>query len=214
MYFCEDVDLMAWEPGVFLEGTFAHQAILSAATGMLTGTGLVMDSAVLGNVAAGMVAKIELADDSLTQLLEILAVADATHATVSALRGRGDEAAVGPLVGGSVKVTVVSFRPQIAAVGDGLLALIGVASDRETEPTVATEDLRGFRTAAAFGTLAAIFRTLSSVEGVTEAMKAKQGFYEKLFETARRSIGGRVDEDGDGVAETRVEAGVGRLIRD
>ena len=31
-------------------------------------------------------------------------------------------------------MTVVSFRPQIAAVGDALLAMLGIASDRNTDP--------------------------------------------------------------------------------
>ena len=45
MYFCNDVDLMGWEPGVFLEGGFGHQAVLREGAGTLTGTGLVMGAA-------------------------------------------------------------------------------------------------------------------------------------------------------------------------
>jgi len=118
------------------------------------------------------------------------------------------------LVGGSVKVTVVSFRPQIGAVGDGLLAQLGVGSDRHTEADKVVGGLLGFRTACVFGVLAAVFRTLLSVEGESAANKAKLLFYGKLFEGARRGISGMVDEDGDGVAERREEAGVSRLVRE
>ena len=102
MYFCSDVDLMGWEPGVFLEAGFGHQAVLWEGAGTLTGTGLVMGGSVpppLGNVLAGMVATVVTADGVLTQLLEVVEVVDGTHATVSALRGRGAEGAVGAFVG-------------------------------------------------------------------------------------------------------------------
>src|SRR6185369_2317751 len=105
--------------------------------------------------------------DSLTQLLEITAIADSTHATVSALRGRASESAVVPLTGGAVKVTVIIFRPQIAAVGDALLALVGVACDRDSGAAPVYSDLSGFKPAAIFGTLAAIYRTLVEAKHAT-----------------------------------------------
>ena len=212
MYFCSDVDLMAWEPAIFLEAAFAHQAIVKQAAGTLTGTALVMSAATLGDVAAGMVASVETADGSLTQLLEIVSVADASHATVSALRGRGSDAALAPLTGGSVKVTVVSFRPQIAAVGDGLLAMVGVESSRDSaDPPLC--DTSGFRHAAVFGVLAAVYRTLATASTATNLTYSKLGFYEGLYRGARRAIAATVDRDGDGVPETPRRTDVAQLSR-
>ena len=57
MYFCSDVDLLGWEPGIFLEVGFGHQAVVREAAGTLTGTGLVMGAAVLASVLPGMVAE-------------------------------------------------------------------------------------------------------------------------------------------------------------
>ena len=213
MYFCEDVDLMVWEPGVFGEAAFAHQGVLKGATATLTGAVLATTDPVLGTVMPGMVMQVAAADDSVSQLLEVLAVTDDSHATVSALRGRGDEGAVAPLFGGSAKVTVVSFRPQIAALGDELLGLIGVASDRQTAANQSATDLRGFRTAAVFGVLAALFRTLSAGD-VPAWVTAKRGFYEKMYAEARRAISGKVDQDHDGTPDRRVNAGVGELVRE
>ena len=88
MYFCNDVDLATWEPAVFAEAAFGHQALVKGAAGTLTGTALLMDDAVLGDVAAGMVASVATADGTATQLLEIVSVADATHAVASVLRGQ------------------------------------------------------------------------------------------------------------------------------
>ena len=213
MYFCHDVDLMVWEPAIFLDAAFSHQALFSSAEGTLTGTALVMDEAVLGDVIPGMVAKVVLADDSLTHLVEIVSVADTTHAVVSTLRGRSAEPAIAPLVGGSVKVTVLTFRPQIAATGDALLALLGVASDRDAATDPVLDAPRGFRTASLFGTLAMIFRTLSTAEGVTAAMLAKRDLYQQLAHQARRTLSARIDRDDDGTAETPADAAVSQMIR-
>ncbi len=162
----------------------------------------------LASVVPGMIATVTLADDSLTQLLEVTAVADTSHATVSALRGREDEAAIGPLVDGVVKVTVATFRPQIAAVGDDLLSAIGMASDRADEAAPISEKLHGFLPAAIFGTLAAIYRKLSDATDATAATLAKKTFYESMAKGARRVIAGTVDENGDGTPETVVRADV------
>jgi hypothetical protein len=213
MYFCDDVELMAWEPGVFVQTAFAHQMLVKNAAGTLTDTALVLSSGSLANVVPGMVAQVTLADGSLTQLLEVVAVADGTHATVSALRGRSSEAAISPLTGGSVKVTVVTFQPQIAAVGDALLGLVGIASDRDTEPMPASAGLCGFKAAAIFGTLAAIYRTLVETESATNITFSKRTFYEGLAQAARLTLGATVDRDGDGVPETRRWSGVHVLER-
>jgi hypothetical protein len=172
-----------------------------------------MDASVLGVVSAGMVAQLTLADDSLTQLVEIVSVSDGTHATVSALRGRGSEAPVAPLTSGSVKVTVLSFRPQIAAVGDALLALVGVASDRSSDASPAYANAAGFKPAAIFGTLAAIYRTLVETSSATNITYSKRTFYEGLAQAARQTLTATVDQDGDGVPETCVHSGVHTLER-
>ncbi|HEY4329903.1 MAG TPA: hypothetical protein VGN88_09215 [Phycisphaerae bacterium] len=204
--------MMIWEPGIFGEAAYAHQALIQSAAATLTGTGLVMGAALLGGVLPGMVMQVAADDDSISQVLEILAVADSTHATLSALRGRGDEGAVMPLFGGSVIVTLVTFQPQIAAIGDELLSLVGVASDRQTAAAKATSDLRGFRTAAVFGVLAAVFRTLSAGD-LPAWVTAKRGFYEKLYAEARLKIHAKVGGDADGIPARPVSAGVVELVR-
>jgi len=213
VYFCQDVDLMAWEPGIFFETAFAHQMIVKEAAGTLAGTALVLTSGSLAPVLPGMVAQVALADASLTQLLEVVAVADSTHATLSALRGRSSEPVMPPLTGGSVKVSVVTFQPQIAAVGDALLALVGIASDRDTDPTPASTGLCGFRNAAVFGALAAIYRTLVDAKSATNITFSKRSFYEGLAQSSRQTLGATIDFDGDGVPDRRILSGVHTLRR-
>ena len=121
MYFCTDTDLLTWEPGLFFEDAFAHQAILRDAPATLTGTALVTADPLLGNVVPGMVVAATLGDDAPAQLLEVVAVADASHATVSALRGRTAEPPIPALAGGAASgrsgatgATDVSSRRQLA----------------------------------------------------------------------------------------------------
>jgi hypothetical protein len=213
MDFCHDAELLAWEPGVFLESAFAHQALVKEVAGTVTGTALVMAATSLGNVVSGMVAQVTLADGSLTQLAEIASATDSTHAVISALRGRSSESAIPPLTQGPVKVTVISFRPQISAVGDSLLSLVGVASDRDSEASPTYSDASGFKPAAIFGTLAAIYRTLVETHSASSVTFSKKAFYEGLFNAARQTIAATVDQDGDGIPETRVQSAAHTLER-
>ncbi len=215
-YFCQDVDLLAWEPGIFVESGWAHQGLLKNVSGVISGTGLTVSGASLTNagIAAGMVAVLSNADASLTQLVEIVAVTSATAMTVSALRGRATEAAVGPLLQGAVGVTVGSFRPQIGAVGDGLLALVGVRTDEATGGKAPVHaDLGGFGPACVFGTLATVYRALSEAKHASSVVLAKREFYAGLAQAARLTLTATVDQDGDGVAETRVHSAVRELVR-
>jgi len=213
MYFCEDAELLAWEPGIFSEEAFEHQAVIRDAVGTLTGTQLVMGGNVLGAVVPGMVMKVSLANGTLSQLTEVVSVEDASHATISALRGRSTEAAVVPLVSGGVKVTVVTFRPQIGAVGDGLLGLVGVASDRGSEALPKFGGTSGFRPAAVFGTLAAVYRALAAAENASNVVLSKRTFYEGLAMASRQTISALVDANGDGVPEKWVWGAVKELQR-
>ena len=172
-----------------------------------------LTSGSLAAVLPGMVAQATLADGSLTQLLEVVSVADATNATVSALRGRSVERVVTQLTGGSVKVTVVTFQPQIAAVGDALRAGGAHERSRLFAGAPAYADLRGFRAAAIFGTLAAIYRTLVETQSATNITFSKRTYYEGLAQTSRQQLAATIDCDGDGVPEEQVLSGVHTLKR-
>lgn len=213
MYFCDDAELLAWEPSVFSEEVFSHQSVIREVAGTLTGTQLEMDEEVLGAVLPGMVMRVALADGTLSQLTEVVSVEDSTHATISALRGRSTEAAVSPLVSGAVKVTVVTFRPQIGAVGDSLLELIGVSSDRGHEASPKFGETAGFRPATVFGTLAAVYRALAAAENVNNIVLSKRAFYEGLAQASRQTIAALVDANGDGVPEKWVWGAVKELQR-
>jgi hypothetical protein len=214
-FFCTDADLLAWEPAIFLESAFAHQALLKDAPATLAGTTLTLSAAVLATagILPGMVAQVTTGDGALTQLAEIAGVESPTVASVSALRGRSADPAIPPLTQGAVKVTVVSFRPQIAASGDALLALVGVQSSRDADATPASADLSGFGPACGFAALAALFRTLTESKHATNLVFSKHDFYDGLARAARQTLSATIDQDGDGIPETRVYSGSAAPVR-
>ena len=217
MGYCEDVDLMVLEPGIFVEPALASMRLLLGVSGVVSGTTLTISGAsfVAAGVCGGMVAALTTADNATTVTVEVVAVTDATTATVSVVRARDADAAVGPVVGGAVKVTVVSFRAQIAAVGDELRRLLGGGTDRASGAAVpAMVELTDFRMAAAFGTLALIYRMLSSVTSPKATVLSKMTVYTQAYGALRRSLKAKVDLDHDGVAETVVRAGVRKLERE
>jgi hypothetical protein len=210
MYFCNDADLLTWEPGLFLEAAFIHQALFKNAAATISETNLTMNNPQLGDVQPGMV--IAVTQGELTQLLEIVEVADDRHATVSALRGRSNEPAIASLVNGSVQATLITFRPQIAAVGDALMALLGVSGDRSAA-LPAISDVGGFRTATIFETLAALYRVLVDQKTTANVIFPKLKFYETLAAGARRAISATIDTDADGTPDRSARADIVELHR-
>lgn len=217
MGYCEDVDLMVLEPGIFVEPALASMRLMQGVSGVVSGTTLTISggSFVAAGVSGGMVAALTTADNATTVMVEVVAVTDGATATVSVVRARDADAAVGPVVGGAVKVTVVSFRAQIAAVGDELRGLVGVGTDRASGTTVpAMKELTDFRMAAAFGTLAMVYRMMSSVTNPSATVLSKMTVYGQAYGALRRSLKAKVDLDHDGVPETVVRSGVRRLERE
>ena len=160
-----------------------------------------------------MVARLVTEGGVLTQLAEIVSIDGPGQATVSALRGRSADPAIPPLAQNAVKVTITSFRPQIGAAGDGLLALVGVRCDRGSEPSPAVADLAGFGPACGFAALAAIFHTLGEEPHAANLVFSKQAFYDGLAGAARQTLSATVDRDGDGLPETRVYSGCSAATR-
>ena len=93
--------------------------------------------------------------------------------------------------------------------GGGFAA--GASGDYEGAPAFGS--VVGFKPAAIFGTLAAIYRGLAEATNASNVTLSKRAFYEGLAQAARQTISAMVDEDGDGVPETRVWGGVREVER-
>ena len=211
---CSEADLLILEPGLLGMAELRDCLRLREAAGTLAGTTLTLTGAswTSAGASAGMGVRVTSADGTVVLTGEITAVADATHATVSAFRVRGSDPAVALAVSGSVSVTVMSFGPQIAGVGDDLLALVGASHDRDA-PEPALEETSGFRSAAIYGTLAALFRMAVVPVLTSKEVVVKEKLYQAAYLTLRRSLVARVDLDGDGVVDSVVRSGVRTLER-
>jgi hypothetical protein len=200
--FCEDRDLAVWEPTAFTEPAVAPLALVRGAAATVAGTAVTTAGAALGAVAPGMVAVIRkgAGDAAVEAVTVVTAVAAADAMSVSVLRAPGEPPAGPPGVDGDATVTVVSFRALIAAVGDEVLALLGVAPGA----LGGASQVLGLKAAVVFGALAAVYRAA----GPSARADAKLALYTRYYQIARRAIAGAVDADGDGVAETPVGAAV------
>jgi hypothetical protein len=203
--FCDDRDLLVWEAGIFSEPGMAHLALLSEAEVNVAGTALTSAGAILSKIAAGMVGVLKEGAGSPPKSTAVVftEVVSSTAATVSVPRVAGDDPAA-PWIQGDVKLSVVSFRPVIEAVGREVVALLGLEGQ-----SAGMENVLGLRPAAIFGTLAAIYRAI----GPSADSDKKLALYTRLYQIARRAIAGMVDLDGDGHAETLVFAGTTALER-
>jgi hypothetical protein len=204
--FCDDRDLLVWEAEIFSEPGVAHLALLANVDVNVAGTALTSGTLALSQVEPGMVAVLtEGAGESAQSCAAVFtAVASADAATVSVVRAIGEDAAP-PRIQGDVKLAVVSFRPLIEAVGGEITALLGLEGTSAEDFSA----VLGLKPAAVFGTLAAIYRAI----GPTTNADKKLALYTRLYQLARRAVAGMIDLDGDGVAETRVCAGMTALER-
>lgn len=206
--FCNDTDLLLLEPAVFTLAETPSFRRLADVSATLAGTALTLDAGSLteAGVSPGMVATLRAADQALLGHAEVVSVEEARRATVSVPRARQDESPVAPTAQGALRVTVTSFLAQIAAVSAELMRLLGTVERDQAAPAGA-----GLRTAAVFGTLAAIYRMAGGT--ADGSLTAKASCYQQAYAALRQAVTARVDLDGDGVAETQRLAGVRGIWR-
>lgn len=211
---CEDADLLAVEPGVFTAPAFVGQKLLSDVSAVVSGTTVTISGAsfATAGVAAGMVATLSTLDEVTVGAWEIVAVNSGTTATLSVPRAYRDDAAAPPGVSGSLRLTVVSYRPQIMAVSAELLAGLGVNASRDGADRAYEAGVL-CRSAAVVGALAAVYAAMAPAELSIQQRSVKRDHYQAAFKALRQAMVARVDMDGDGTVETTVHRGVRTLTR-
>lgn len=215
MQLCTDKDLAILEPSVFSESAFSHLMIVRNSSATLSGTYLLTAGEELAPVSAGMIALL----GQPAQIAEFIEVQSSSIGVVSVLRSDASQAAIAPGLVGGVEFSVISFRPVIEYASRELLESIG-AADRATDRQILVKQ------AAACRTLSLLFTAL--VQGVAPSAQSamnsgekarndlwrqKADTYREQWESLRRQLSLRVDEDGDGNPETTLRGGVIDLWR-
>lgn len=211
MNFSTDRDLLALEPGVFLDVPFAAQQRVSVSDGVLTGTTLTSAEADFeaAQVESGHVVLIN------RLAHEVIERVDAGTLTVSLLRARATGPAIPGAEGTGLSVKVRSFAAQAALVHDELLRLLGI--DPDDPEAVLDEDavvsLSMMAQLEALGTLERVYTGAAALVGDNETVSRKAQHYRRRFREALAQATVLIDTDGDGRANERRHFGLVRLLR-
>lgn len=207
MFFCNDTDLMHWEPNVFRDASAVAQTLI-AGTGDLAGTSFTLASGSLtaAQVAAGCVAVL---DGTINASLPVLSVASATQMTLSVLWGDLSNPVETNSAAG-VPYSVRTFSAQSKLVSDLLRQAVGIADDPEA--TIINPE--ALRRPCAMGTLMLLYRALAaSASSGSGVWLTRADMYERLYTRSLRAAKVDLDLDGDGIADTRRELDLVRWTR-
>jgi hypothetical protein len=191
MTFCNDTDLLTWEPGLIGTALIASQTLLTATAATLNGNTLTVSGSLIdANVKPKQIATLT---GSIAGSYAIVAVTSATTCKLSlndeSLAVGGASAPIG--AAGGLGVIIRTFYPQRKIISDLLCRLASIEpadAERITNPDALAR-------ATALGTLQLIFHTLS---GVSAEFKVRAEAYERLFRRELRGVRVDLDINNDG----------------
>ena len=215
VWFSKDVDLLKWEPVVFVELAPVSQTLCQGDNGVLSDTTFTSSSASFDDagVTAGQVVYLR-NGESLDGCYEIVSVDSATQLTISVLRQSEEDDPVAPPSGSEISYRISTFDPQAEEVAYGLLQYFGIEAI-EDEAAEAGEilNVRTLRQTSVFGVLSTVFAAATCGKNDTGGIWAKSQRYQELFHTARSKVRIELDTDSDQVAEQFRSGGTVRLRR-
>jgi hypothetical protein len=217
MIYCNDVDLLRWEPQLFRDAAMASQVLLSG-SGDLNGTAFTIASGSFSDsaVRAGDVITLEA---PIAASLAVVAVVSDTELTVSVLQGDlfpSDGSAVTPVGAGlatGVGFSVRTFMPQARIVSQMLRQAVGVELPGNFDPPPAILTPEAMTRPCVLGTLQMIYSAMAAVAGDSAMLAVHADLYRRLYGRALRTMAVDLDTNGDGVADLRRSPGVVCLIR-
>ena len=211
MAFATDRDLLTYEPNIFQEVGYVAQQMLSTNDGVLSGTSLTSVSSSFPNASIDEGSVVVVADEA----VEVIRAISHEEIEVSRLRKHLDDPPIGCGQGTGLTVTAATFGPQIGAVHDGLMALLGC--DEENQRIVFEEErVLSISVMARLETLGALERIYSGAIMLgenREVIELKANRYRRMFAEARSRASVKIDVNGDGHADEQRSLGLIRFMR-
>lgn len=215
--FSNDVDILKYEPILFVELHLPSQILTEGTGGMLSGTTFTASGAdfVSARVSVGGVIYVKSADSVLEGTFEIVSVDSATQLTISVVRVDSEDEPIAPVAAADISYRVSTFRQQAAEAAFRLTEHFGIgpgnpASDIDAEDILDTNVLKR---ASFFAVISSVYAMLASCEK-DESFWRKSMHYQKLFEKARERCRLSIDLGSDGVADVTKVGACMRLLRD
>lgn len=222
MLFCNDSDLLHWEPDILDDAAFVSQHLTSG-TGNLEGSAFVAAATPAFQDGTGVEpGNVLILGSPINGCFPIVEKLTDTFLRISTLTSElfpesgADPTPMGTMSATDVSYTVRSFWAQRSIVSEFLLQAAGgdpsIARSRGlVEPAVLNP--ASLRRACALGTLQMIFATLASVAEEPARYTARAEMYERLYRRALRQTHVELDLDGDGRADLRKSLGVMQMTR-
>lgn len=199
--FCQDKDLLAMEPILYLGAGRSAQQLITAIDGTVVGTTLASTSSDFhsAGVAPGMVVTLFSSSSAEGQSFEIASVDSATHLTISVLRADATDPLIPPQASGNF-FFVRTYRAQIQRVSQDLSEKLRQISEVTAVRAADFADSNQLRLTTAHGALAAIYAARAEAAVTADANWAKSEFYRNQFLRLQLLLRLAVDQDGDGFA--------------
>jgi hypothetical protein len=204
MIFCNDVDLLHWEPNLFRDAAFASQVLLSG-TGDLDGTTFTISS---GSLSAAHIAanQVIVLSGAINGSYPIVSVDSDTQLTLSVMydglfpdEGEGEPSPPGSASG--LSFTIATFFPQRRVVSNLLVRAAGIGAECPGLEQAQIINVEALRRPCALGTLQMIYNALAAVAEVPTPLSIRADLYERLYRRALNQARVEIDLDGDGKAD-------------
>ncbi len=201
--FCNDRDLLAIEPMVFLSDADVGQLLVTGSDGAISQATLTSASSdfVAAGIAAGMVVVIYAATPANGAAYEVVSVDTATTLTLSVLRNDLSGSAVAPPAGTGLTFSVRSFAALTTDLSATLAEKLRLATESAGIASIDFADSAQLSRTMAYGVLASLFVARAEQANATDVNWAKATYYREQYEAMQLTLRLAADVDGDGAAE-------------
>ena len=219
MLFCNDADLLYWEPEVLREAAFASQT-LDAGTGSLSGTQFSVVTGTVFTSRAVEPGQVIVLSGAVAGCFPIVAITDPFNLQLGVLNDElfpDPPATTPPLISpgtaSGLDFVIRTFWAQRRVVSDLLSQAIGIIPGTAEAQAAQILNPQALRRAATLGTLQMIYNAMAAAASEPAPFTVRADLYERLFRRAMRQAQVDIDLDGDGRADSRRSPGLVRMFR-
>jgi hypothetical protein len=220
MLFCNDADLLYWEPEVLREAAIASQT-LDAGTGNLSGTQFSLVTGTIFTTRGIEPGQVIVLSGAVAGCFPIVSVTDPFNLQLGVLNDElfpdpptTTPPLISPGTATGLDFVIRTFWAQRRVVSDLLSQAVGIIPVGTAQAQAAQIlNPQALRRAATLGTLQMIYNAMAAAASEPAPFSVRADLYERLFRRAMRQAQVDVDLDGDGRPDSRRSPGLVRMSR-
>jgi hypothetical protein len=219
MLFCNDADLLYWEPEVLREAAIASQT-LDAGTGTLSGTQFSVVTGTIFTTRGVEPGQVIVLSGAVAGCFTIAAVTDPFNLLLGVLNDEffpdlpaTPPALISPGNASGLDFVIRTFWAQRRVVSDLLSQAVGIIPGTAQAQVARILNPQALRRAATLGTLQMIYNAMAAAASEPAPFSVRADLYERLFRRAMRQAQVDIDLNGDGRPDARRSPGLVRMVR-